>query len=126
MSFDLLADTVVLLHLTFVVFVIVGGLLVLRCRAVAWLHVPAVIWAVLLQVFGWVCPLTPLEKALRLRAGEAAYGRGFVEHYIIPVLYPAAVTRTSQVVMGMALLLVNAAVYGWLVSRRSPAGDRID
>jgi hypothetical protein len=77
MPFSLLADAVVLVHLAFVLFVILGGLLVIRHPRVAWLHAPAVMWAVLLELCGWICPLTPLEKALRLRAGEAAYGAGF-------------------------------------------------
>jgi hypothetical protein len=119
MPFSLLADAVVLLHFTFVLFVILGGLLILRRAWVAWFHVPAVVWAVLIELRGWICPLTPLEKTLRVRAGEAAYGAGFIEHYILPVLYPAGLTRTSQVAMGVVLLVGNTIIYGWLL-RRTP------
>ena len=124
MPYRLLADLVVVLHLAFVVFVVVGGLLVLRWRWVAWLHVPAALWGALIEFFGWVCPLTPLERWLRRRAGEVGYEGGFVEHYLLPILYPGGLTREIQVLLGVAVVAVNAGLYGWVLWRRRKArGD---
>jgi len=114
-----LADAVVLLHLGFVLFAIGGGLLLTRWPRIAWLHLPALAWGVLLEFNGWICPLTPLENALRLRAGQAGYAGGFVEHYLLPLLYPAGLTVSLQWGLGTALLLFNALVYGaWWWRRR--------
>ena len=118
MIFRWLADAVVVLHAAFVVFVVLGGFLVLRWRRVAWLHVPAAIWGVLIEYAGWICPLTPLENALRERAGQAGYSGGFVEHYVLRVLYPAGLTRETQWVLGALVLLINGLVYGSLWMRR--------
>lgn len=105
------------LHFLFVVFVVLGGLLVLRWPWVAWIHLPTVAWGALIEFANWVCPLTPLEKALRERAGGGGYRGGFIEHYILPVLYPAGLTRTVQLVLGALVIVVNLAVY-WVVWRR--------
>jgi hypothetical protein len=110
------ADLVLLLHLAFVVFVVIGGTAVLRWPRLAWVHLPAVVWAVLIEYAGWICPLTPLENALREAGGEAAYAGGFVEHYVVPVLYPTGLTRAVQIVLGSVALLLNALVY-WQVAR---------
>lgn len=110
------ADFVVALHVGFVAFVLLGGLLVLRRRWVAGVHVPAAIWGVMIEYSGWVCPLTPLENYLRQRGGDAAYRGDFVEHYLLPVLYPAGLTRSVQFVLGTLALAVNAFVY-WRVLR---------
>jgi hypothetical protein len=118
MPHALLADLVTLFHLAFVVFVAVGGFLVLRYHRLAWLHVPAVLWAVGVELTGSVCPLTPLENDLRAAAGEAGYAGGFVDHYVLPVIYPAGLTREAQFVIGMGALLVNAAVYARLLAVR--------
>lgn len=118
MLYSLLADLVVVVHLAFVVFVVLGGLLVLRRGWVAWLHVPAAVWGALIELFGWVCPLTPLEQWLRRRAGEAGYQGGFVEHYLLPILYPGELTREIQVMLGVAVLVLNLAVYGRVLWRR--------
>ena len=118
----MLADLVVVLHFAFVLFVVFGGLLVLRWRWVAYLHVPAAIWGVLIELTGWICPLTPLENALRSRAGETGYQGGFVEHYILPALYPSALTRRIQLLLGAVVLLLNLAIYAYVL-RRS-AGNR--
>lgn len=126
MHYGLLADLVVVAHLGFVVFVVVGGLLVFRWGWVAWLHVPAALWGALIEFFGWVCPLTPLEQWLRRRAGGAGYEGGFVEHYILPVLYPGELTREIQIALGVGVVVLNLCVYGWLIrSRRARrrAGD---
>jgi len=111
-----LADTVVVLHIAFVLFVVLGGLLAIRWKGLVWLHVPAAVWGVLIEYSGWICPLTPVENALRERAGEAAYSGDFIAHYAFPLLYPEHLTRAAQVVLGTAALLLNAVVY-WRVLR---------
>lgn len=117
-SYGALADLVVVVHLAFVAFVVFGGLLVLRRPRLAWLHLPAAVWGVMIEFAGWMCPLTPLENALRLRGGEAGYSGGFVEHYLLPVLYPSGLTRGVQLVLGSIVLVLNLAVYGAVLARR--------
>jgi hypothetical protein len=112
-----LADLVLALHLVFVLFVVLGGLLVVRWPRAAWLHIPAAIWGVLIEFTGWICPLTPLENSLRTRGGAAGYNGGFIEHYIQPVLYPAGLTRSTQVVLGSLALALNLTAYGIMASR---------
>jgi hypothetical protein len=114
----MLADLVVLLHFLFVLFVIFGGLLVLRWPKVAYVHLPVAVYGVLIEIVGWVCPLTPLEKRLRESAGQQGYEGGFVEHYILPVLYPSGLTRVVQLVLGVLVIGVNVAIYTLVVSRR--------
>jgi hypothetical protein len=115
-----MANLVVLVHLTFVLFVVLGGLLVLRWRRLAYLHVPAVIWGAWIELSGGICPLTPLENSLRARAGQAGYSGGFIEHYVLAVLYPSGLTRVIQIVLGATVLLLNLAVYFYLL-RRDPS-----
>jgi hypothetical protein len=117
----LLADAVVLFHLAFVAFAVAGGLLVLRWRRVALLHLPALAWAAFVEFTGRICPLTPLENALREAGGQAGYQGGFVEHYLLPMLYPADLTRELQFLLGGGLLAFNLAVYAgvaWQARRR--------
>ncbi len=97
MIFRLTADLVVLIHLAFILFASFGGLLVLKYRRGALLHLPALIWAVLISLLGWVCPLTPLENWLRERGGVVGYDTSFIEHYILPVIYPGELTRRMQI-----------------------------
>ena len=123
MAWRLLADAVVLLHLLFVAFAVAGGLLALRWRWLPWLHLPALAWAALVEFNQWICPLTPLENRLRLLAGDAAYAGGFVEQYLLPVLYPAALTRELQWTLGAGLVGFNAAVYTAIWFRRSSGRD---
>ncbi len=118
MPYRLLAELVVVVHFAFVVFVVLGGLLVLRWRWVAWLHLPAAIWGAMIEFGGWICPLTPLENWLQFQGGDAGYEGGFIQHYIVPVLYPAGLTREMQVGLGVAVVLINVAVYWRLFSRR--------
>jgi hypothetical protein len=106
-----LADAVVLAHLAFVVFVVAGGLAVLRWPRAVWVHVPAALWGVIVEWSGSLCPLTPLELTLRRWGNEAGYGGGFVEHYVLPVLYPGALTRGVQLALGGLVVAVNAIVY---------------
>lgn len=118
MPWGLLADTVLLLHAFFVVFVAAGGLLVLRWARVAWLHLPCAAWGVWIEFTGGICPLTPLENDLRRRAGQVGYEGGFIEHYVTAVLYPAGLTRGVQIGLGVAVLLVNGVIYLVLLRRR--------
>ena len=116
--FRLLADLVLIVHLAFVVFVVAGGILVLRWPAVAWAHLPAATWGVLIELFGWMCPLTGLEQALRARSGEGSYEGGFVDHYITSILYPSGLTRSTQLILGMTVLLLNLFIYTLVIRRR--------
>lgn len=117
MAYAWLADLVVIIHAAFVVFAVAGGLLVLWRPWIAWLHVPAAVWAALIEFAGWICPLTPLEKTLRDRAGETAYSGGFVQHYLLRALYPSGLTRQIQLVLGCLVLAVNIAAYMAVVRR---------
>jgi len=117
MLYRVFADLVVVVHLAFVLFAVLGAFLVLRWKRCAWIHVPCVLWAALIEFAGWVCPLTPLENWLRERAGAIAYQSGFVEHYILPLLYPAVLTRPLQIVLGLFVLGVNLGIYGWVLYR---------
>ena len=111
MVYHILADLVVGVHALFVAFVVVGGLLALRWPWVAALHLPAAVWGALIEFQGWICPLTPLEKSLRAAAGQAGYEGGFIEHYLLPVLYPPGLTRSVQLVLGSVVIAVNLVVY---------------
>ena len=115
----MIADLVVLVHVAFVLFVVAGGLLVLRWPKVAWVHLPAAAWGAIVEITGWICPLTPLENWLRERTGADVYAGDFVARYILPALYPEGLTRGSQLLMGAIVLLVNAAVYGYVLRRRA-------
>ena len=117
MIYRALADLVLIVHLAFVIFVVLGGLLVLRWPWVAFFHVPAAIWGVLSEYSGWICPLTPLENSLRQAGGQAGYSGGFIQHYIQPVLYPAGLTRGTQIVLGSLALLINLFAYGAVIAR---------
>src|SRR5687767_5316203 len=116
------ADLVLVVHLAFVLFVVLGGLLALRWPRVAWVHVPVAIYGAVIEFVGFICPLTPLEIWLRRRGGEAGYEGGFIEHYITAALYPAGLTRAVQVGLGVAVLTLNGIVYAiWLRRRRRRA-----
>jgi len=119
MPYRFAADAVLATHLAFVLFVVCGGLLVLRTPRLAWLHLPAVAWAAFVELSGSICPLTPLEVTLRRGAGEAGYGGDFVEHYLVALIYPAGLTRQLQMAIGAAVLLINLLVYFVLWRRRS-------
>ena len=112
MLYRVLADVVLVIHLLFIVFVVVGGLLVLRWRWVAWLHLPAVAWGAAIEFRNGVCPLTPLEKFFRDRGGQATYEHGFIENYLLPIVYPAGMTREIQLGLGIGALVLNLAIYG--------------
>jgi hypothetical protein len=114
----LLADLLVLIHFAFVVFVVAGGFLTLRWPALRWVHLPAAIWGGWIELSGGICPLTPLENTLRQRAGEAPYAGDFVGHYVLPVLYPSGLARSTQLILGLLVVAVNVGVYWWVWSRR--------
>ena len=121
---SLAADLVLIAHLAFVVFVAGGGLLVLRWLRLAWLHVPVAMWGAAVELGGWICPLTPLENRLRAAGGEAGYAGGFIEHYLVPIVYPSGLTRGHQIALGVAVLVVNLAVYGVVLRRCARARQR--
>jgi hypothetical protein len=107
----LLADLLVLAHFAFILFAIIGGALALRWHWMPWLHLPAAGWAAWIALMGWICPLTPLENSLRRASGSGAYSGGFIDHYIMPILYPVGLTRTGQILLGVLVLMLNAAIY---------------
>ena len=111
MPFRVLADATVVLHLGFVLFVVLGGLIVSRWRLVAWVHLPAAGWGAWVEFAGWVCPLTPLENWLRKQGGGTVYASSFIEHYLLPILYPESLSRELQWILGGMVLLINAFVY---------------
>jgi hypothetical protein len=119
-----LADAVVAMHFGFVLLVVAGGFLVLRWPRAAWIQLPAALWGVLVEWSGWVCPLTPLENWLRAHGGAAGYAGGFVERYLLPVLYPASLTRGVQIVLGAAALAANLIAYALVFTRSNPLRDR--
>ena len=117
----LLADAVVLTHLAFVLFAVLGGFLALRWRRVMVIHWVAVLWAAMVEFSGWICPLTPLENWLRQQGGGAGYRSDFIAHYIVPVLYPAGLTRELQIVLGILVIVVNLGIY-WRVLKSKKSG----
>ena len=113
------ADLIVILHLGFILFVGLGAFLSLRWKWVAWLQVPAALWGAAIELCRGVCPLTPLEQRFRIAAGDAGYSGGFVEHYLLPIIYPSALDAVFQYALGVLVIVINLAVYGWIVVRRS-------
>src|SRR5574338_101641 len=120
MGFRVLADVTLVLHFAFVLFVVLGGALVVRWPRLAWLHLPAAAWGAWVELAGWICPLTPLENHFRRLAGVGAYSGGFVERYLIPLIYPEALTRMDQFLLGTCVVAVNLLAYGlaWHNRRR--------
>ena len=114
----LAADAVLLLHLGFILFVLLGGVLAVRWRWAPLLHLPAVAWGVYIELSGGLCPLTPLENRLRIAAGDAGYAGGFIEHYLLALIYPAGLTQDVQYVLAAIVVGVNALAYGWVWRRR--------
>jgi len=110
MLYRLSADLVLIVHLVFVAWVVLGGPLVLRWPRLIWVHVPAVFWGVAIELIGFVCPLTPLEVWLREQGGEIAYEGDFIGHYITPLRYPHGLTRALQILLGVLALLLNVAI----------------
>lgn len=117
MGYRLAADTMMVAHLLYIVFVVVGGLIAFRARWILWLHVPAVAWAIYVQYIGRVCPLTAWEQDFRNLAGDAGYEGGFIDHYIIPIIYPPDMTIAMHLVLGTLVILVNGGVYAALIAQ---------
>jgi hypothetical protein len=117
-----LANLVLLAHAAFIAFVALGGLLIVRWPRLAWLHLPAVAWGAGISFAGAICPLTPLENTLRAAAGGGDYAGGFIEHYLLGLIYPDGLTRGVQVAIGVAALVVNAAAYFWAWRRLIRSG----
>jgi hypothetical protein len=117
--FELLANATVLVHLLFIAFIVFGGMLALLWPRIAWIHLPVALWGVVVQWMSWVCPLTPLENWFRVRGGSATYREGFVEHYVLPVLYPIGASPRLHVVLGLVVLVANAAIYATVLRRRA-------
>lgn len=116
MLYRILADATVVAHLAFILFVLLGGFLVLRWRKLVWIHVPVALWGAGIEIIGWPCPLTDLENYLRAKAGQAGYEGGFIEHYLLPLIYPdllfpGGFPRIGFTLIGIAVLVVNAAIY---------------
>ena len=111
MQNQIAATAIASIHLAFILFVLLGGLLVLRWPRLAWVHLPAAVWGVLIEFFGWWCPLTRWENHFLGEAGRAGYDGGFVAHYIMPMIYPAGLTRGLEIAIGTIVLLVNVSVY---------------
>ena len=111
----IIADLLVMLHFGFIVFVVLGGLLLLRYRWLVVVHMPAVLWGVLLEFRGWYCPLTDWENDFRRAANQAGYSGGFVEHYIIPLIYPAGLTTNIQIMLGALVVLANLLIYAYVI-----------
>nr|HID60087.1 DUF2784 domain-containing protein [Desulfobacterales bacterium] len=129
MLYHLLADTVVVFHFAFVLFVVLGGIISIWWRRVVWLHVPAALWSAVVEFTGWICPLTPLENWLRFTGEEPGYSRGFVEEYILPILYPAGLTRETQIGSGTFVVTVNILIYWYLYmasNSRPPNGKEVE
>lgn len=101
MSYWLLANILLLLHLAFILFVVAGGLLMAWKPKLVWLHLPAVVWGALIEFMGWVCPLTPLENHFRRLSGESGYQSGFIEHYLLPLIYPDTLTPQRNLFWGV-------------------------
>lgn len=120
-----LADLVLIVHLGFILFVAGGGFLVIRWPRLAWVHAPMAAWGIIVGWANLTCPLTPLENYFRRRAGQEGYGGGFIEHYLTPLIYPDGLTRTTQLVLGAGVLIVNLGTYWYLFrSRRRPRPSR--
>jgi hypothetical protein len=124
MPYALLADLMLLLHAAFILFVVFGGVLVFWRRGIAWIHVPSALWGVLIEFQGWICPLTYLENDLRAAAGTAGYTGGFINHYLMPLVYPSGLTSATQIKLGLVVLFINAIIYTlvWYNRRTELAG----
>ena len=117
MRYALLADLTLLLHGLFILFVVLGGFLVFWRRCVAWLHLPCAAWGALIEFKGWVCPLTYLENDLRIAAGKDGYAAGFIDHYLVPLVYPSGLTSETQILLGLAVIVINIFIYAFALRK---------
>jgi hypothetical protein len=115
MIIRILTDIIVLIHLLFIIFVVFGGFLAFYKKWFVWIHIPAAVWGILIEFFGWICPLTPLENKFRISEGLQGYGGGFIDHYLIPIIYPDNLTRNIQILLGAGVLIINITLYYFLI-----------
>ncbi len=125
MPYHLLADFVVVIHFAFVLFSVLGALLVIWWRRIFYVHLPAAVWAAWIEFSGRICPLTPLENWLRIKGGDAPYGGDFVGHYLLSILYPAGLSRTVQFVLGGVVVGLNVIIYGCVLFARKGRGGQL-
>ncbi len=111
MPYRFLAELVLLIHFSFILFVVFGGFAVLKWKRIIYYHIPAALWGIVIEITGWVCPLTPLEIELRVRAGSGFYTGGFIDRYLTPIVYPPGFTRQLQYYLAAGLIIINAAAY---------------
>jgi hypothetical protein len=124
MIYRLAADLVLLSHFAFIILVIGGGLLVFRYPWFVWIHIPAACWGAFVELTGRICPLTIWENWLRLRAGQEGYDVSFIEQYVLPVIYPAGLTRDIQLALAAVVIVVNVIIYATILLRKRAAGDK--
>ena len=117
------ADGVVVIHLGFILFVFLGALTLFRWPWMIWVHVPAAVWGGLVELIGAPCPLTPLENHLRRVGNSEAYSGGFIDHYIMPIVYPPGLTRETQVYLGVLILVLNITIYYKFLTRKRAARE---
>ena len=117
MLYALGADILLIIHLGFIIFVLLGGFLLLKWRWLSLVHFPALLWGVMLEFQGWNCPLTPVEQALRQMGGQQGYTGGFIQHYLLPLIYPSVLEADIQFILGLLLVLVNVIIYLWVILR---------
>lgn len=115
MLYLFLANTVLFIHLLFILFVLLGGLLLFKWRGLVWIHLPCAVWGILLEFNRWICPLTYLENDLRRMAGAAGYDGGFIQHYLLAIIYPASLSADLQLLLGGFTVLVNLCIYVLLI-----------
>ena len=120
----LMADAVLVVHLLFILFAVIGAFIVLRWRSLIWVHLPCAIWAVAIEWGGWICPLTPLEVFLRRCAGQAGYTGSFIGHYLLPIIYPHNLTRGIQISLGIGVLVLNLIAYTLVVQKNRSRGQK--
>jgi len=119
MGYQLLADAVLVVHLAFILFVVFGGFVAWRWRQWVWWHVPVLAWGIYIEISGTICPLTPLENKLRRLGGSAGFDGGFIDHYLLPLIYPPGLTQETQWILAFLLILLNSYAYFGLWKRRS-------
>jgi hypothetical protein len=115
--YSLIADTIVIIHFLFILFVVSGGALVFRWPKLAWVHLPSVLWGALVELRGWICPLTPLENYFRSLAGNNLYSEDFIEKYLLPIIYPEKITASLQEILGIGVILVNVMIYYGVIKK---------
>ena len=114
---SILANLLVIVHFLFILFVVFGGIFSFFNIKWSWVHIPAVLWGICIELSGWICPLTPLENMLRLTSGPG-YEQGFIEKYLLPAIYPEGLTRNIQIMLGIAVLVINLIVYSAVFIKR--------